>query len=409
MMIRPRTLYALKTVENRTPETSLSKRTKRHVTGREKEFFAATSPGLESLCLNELKTIAETGKEIIETEGGVQFTGRITDCFSANLNLRTANRILMRIGEFKATNFLQLEKKLSDFPWELYLPADSRPEINSATKHSRLYHKDAIAEIFTSSIGKSLASTGFAQAAQDPSIPQQVFVRVVNDRFTISLDSSGELLYKRGIKKHRAKAPLRETTAAAILKLSGYDGSEPLLDPMCGSGTFSLEAAMISQNIPAGWFRNFAFMNWPCFGPKKWAYIKRKAESGVKLISSPHIFASDIDSGACDSLISCINKYDIFKTVEVAQKDFFDLTPHALTKDKGLVVINPPYGHRMGSRQESINLFNEICRKLKNDFAGWKVALIAPDVNIAEKSPFGLKAATLFHGGLRISLLYGRI
>jgi putative N6-adenine-specific DNA methylase len=284
----------------------------------------------------------------------------------------------MRIGEFKATNFLQLEKKLSDFPWELFLPANSRPRIITSTKQSRLYHKDAIAEIFAASIGKRFALNGIPNSGKDDSTDQRVFVRAVNDRFIVSLDSSGELLYRRGIKTHKAMAPLRETTAAAILRISGYDGSEPLLDPMCGSGTFSLEAAMISQNIPAGLFRNFAFMNWPCFSPKRWAYIKRKAESGVKLIFSPHIFASDIDSGACDSLISCINKYDMLKTVEVEQKDFFDLSPCALTKDKGLVVINPPYGHRMGNRHESMKLFYAVCEKLKKDFSGWKAALISP-------------------------------
>lgn len=413
-MIRGRTLSGQKTLKNQINDSSLLKRIKRHVTGREKEFFAATSPGLESLCLDEFKkdefkTFTETGKDFIETKGGVQFTGRITDCFSANLNLRTANRILMRIGEFKATNFMQLEKKLSDFPWELYLPADSRPGINTSTKQSRLYHKDAIAEIFAVNIEKRLALNGFAQAAQDSSISQQIFVRAENDRFIVSIDSSGELLYRRGIKTHRATAPLRETTAAAILAISGYDGSEPLLDPMCGSGTFSLEAAMISQNIPAGWFRNFAFMNWPCFGPQRWAYIKRKAESGVKLISSPRIFASDIDSGACDSLTSCINKYDMLKTVQVEEKDFFDLSSNTLTKDKGLVVINPPYGRRMGSRYESVKLFYAVCEKLKKDFSGWKVALIAPDISLLNSIPFILKAQTLHHGGLKISLLYGKI
>lgn len=409
MMIKPLTLYEPKAVKNQTSESSLLKRIKRHVTGREKEFFAATSPGLESLCLNELKTIAETSREFIETKGGVQFTGRITDCFSANLNLRTANRILMRIGEFKATNFMQLEKKLSDFPWELYLPADSRPEINTSTKQSRLYHKDAISEIFAASIDKRLALNGTQDSAKNGSTEQQVFVRAENDMFIFSIDSSGELLYRRGIKTHRATAPLRETSAAAILAVSGYEGSEPLLDPMCGSGTFSLEAAMISQNIPAGWFRNFAFMKWPCFGPQKWAYIKRKAESGVKLIPSPRIFASDIDTGACNSLISCINRYDILKTVQVEQKDFFGLSPSALTREKGLVVINPPYGHRMGSRSESVKFFYAVCEKLEKDFSGWKVALIAPDISLLIAVPFTLKAQTLYHGGLKISLLYGRI
>lgn len=408
-MISRQALSGQKTVKNQASDSSLLKRIKRHVTGREKEFFAATSPGLEFLCLDEFKTFAETGKEFIATDGGVQFTGRITDCFSANLYLRTANRILMRIGEFKATNFLQLEKRLSDFPWELFLPANSRPEINMSTKKSRLYHKDAIAEIFAASIKKRFASNGILNSAKDDSTDQQVFVRAVNDRFIVSLDSSGELLYRRGIKTHRSTAPLRETTAAAILRISGYDGSGPLLDPMCGSGTFSLEAAMISQNIPAGLFRNFAFMNWPCFSPKRWASIKRKAESGINQASSAHIFASDIDSGACDSLISCINKYDIFKTVEVAKKDFFALSSYALTKEKGLVVINPPYGHRMGSRSESAKLFLAVCEKLKKDFSGWKAALISPDPSLPGALPFKLKSQILFHGGLKIYLLYGRI
>ncbi|MFO7665646.1 MAG: hypothetical protein R6V76_03415 [Desulfobacterales bacterium] len=408
MMIKPLTLYVPKTVKNRTPEISLSKRIKRHVTGRERAFFAATSPGIESLCLDELKAIALTGKSFMEEEGGVMYTGRITDCFSANLNLRTANRILMRIGEFKTTNFMQLEKKLSDFPWELFLPANCRPGINTSTKQSRLYHKDAIAEIFAASIDKRFISNGIRNTAKDTA-GQQIFIRASNDRFIVSIDSSGELLYKRGIKTHRATAPLRETTAAAILAISEYNGNEPVIDPMCGSGTFSLEAAMISQNIPAGLFRNFAFMNWPCFYSKRWAYIKRKAESGIKPVASPRIFASDIDSVACDSLKSCLKKYDFFKTVEVEKKDFFNLSPRSLTKDKGLVVINPPYGHRIGSRSESVKLFLAVCEKLKKDLSGWKVALIAPDKRLLNFLPFSPKVQTLYHGGLKISLLYGRI
>ena len=407
-MIRLRSLSGLKTVKIQANDTSLSKRIKRHITGREKDFFAATSPGLESICLDELKAFSSTGKAFMKTEGGVQFTGRVPDCCSANLNLRTANRILMRIGEFKATNFLLLEKKLSDFPWELYLPANSLPEIKTATKHSRLYHKDAISHIFTGSIMKRLAQNG-TLAAQNSPITQQVFVRAVNDRFTISLDSSGELLYRRGIKTHSAMAPLRETIAAAVLKLCGYNGSEPLIDPMCGSGTFSLEGAMIAQNIPAGWFRDFAFMNWPCFSSKRWTYIKRKAESEIKKISVPLIFASDINSKSCEALVSCINKYDIFKIVEVLQKDFFDLSPLALKEKTGLVIINPPYGHRIGNKPESMKLFHSICDKLKKDFSGWKVGLIVPDIILLNSLPFILKAQSLYHGGLKIYLLYGRI
>lgn len=397
---------------------SLSKRIKRHVTGREKSFFASISPGLEPVCLHELndelKAILSQGlsteKAFVEDKGGIHFEGRLRDCYIANLYLRSANRVLMRIAEFKATNFLQLEKKLSTFPWELYLPVSTNflPEIKVSTKQSRLYHKEAISHIFTDSIRKQLTQNG-ALSAQDSSPAQKVFVRAVNDRFEISIDSSGELLYRRGIKTHMARAPLRETIAAAVLKLCGYNGSEPMIDPMCGSGTFSIEAAMITQNIPAGWFRDFAFINWPCFGPESWAYIKQKAELQIKRICTPSIFASDTDPKACDVFMSCIKQYDFLKMVEVRQKDFFNLTPFVSKEETGLVVINPPYGHRMGSQAESIKLFQSICKKLKKDFSGWKVGIIVSDIKFLKSLPFMLESQALYHGGLKIFLLYGRI
>lgn len=396
---------------------SLSKRIKRHVTGRTKFFFASTAPGLESLCHAELKDELKVflsqnlpvQKTLVEDKGGIHFEGRLPDCYIANLYLRTANRILMRIGEFKATNFMQLEIKLSKLPWELYLPASTicLPEIKVSAKHSRLYHKDAISQVFTDSIGKHFSQNNLL--LKDSSLEQKVFVRAVNDRFEISIDSSGELLYKRGIKTHTAKAPLRETIAAAILNICGYDGNEPLVDPMCGSGTFSIEAAMIAQNIPAGFFRNFAFMDWPSYTPKSWAYIKREAESKINNISTPSIFASDINSEACNLLSSCIKKYDFLKIIEVIQKDFFDLSSSAFKGHTGLIIINPPYGNRMGSQTESIKLFQNMCNKLKKDFAGWKVGIIASDIDLFKSLPFTLKSQTLHHGGLKIHLLYGRI
>ncbi|MBU1055938.1 MAG: hypothetical protein KKC46_19235 [Proteobacteria bacterium] len=396
---------------------SLSKRIKRHVTGRKKSFFASTSPGLEDVCLNELNNKLNdvlyqnlsAQKDLVKDKGGIHFEGRISDCYIANLYLRTASRILMRIEEFKATNFMQLEKKLSQLPWELYLPASTNflPEIKVSAKQSRLYHKDAISQVFTDSINKRLTQNTIL--LKDSSLAQKVFVRAINDRFEISIDSSGELLYRRGIKTHSAKAPLRETIAAAILNLCGYNGNEPLIDPMCGSGTFSIEAAMIAQNIPAGYFRNFAFMEWPCFTPKSWAYIKRVAESKINNISTPSIFASDINSEACNLLSSCIKQYDFLKMVEVVKNDFFDLSSSAFKGHTGLIVINPPFGQRLGSQAESKKLFQSICKKLKKDYTGWKAGIIAPDIDLLKSLPFTLKSQTLYHGGLKIYLLYGRI
>ncbi|QTA90462.1 THUMP domain-containing class I SAM-dependent RNA methyltransferase [Desulfonema magnum] len=412
-------------------EHPLSKRIKRHVTGRIREFFAVVSPGFEKLCFDELTSLPLSVRSAIVVSGGVEFRGRIHDCYLTNLNLRTATRILMRIGMFKATNFCQLERKLAELPWELFLPfvpgaeagnkteayADFLPQISVTARHSRLYHKAAITERFQKSISKRFAQTGLlfnfeanSEFTKNLSFcSQQIFVRVLEDRFTVSIDSSGDILYKRGIKTHGGNAPIRETIAAAALKLAGYNCNEPLVDPMCGSGTFSLEAAMMATNTPPGWLRNFAFMGWPSFRPRRWSYIKQESEKNFIQIDTPLIFASDKDKSACDILQKRIERNDLSGIINVSCSDFFDVSPSKLTKQTGLVVLNPPYGLRIGTKQESDHLFHAVCRKLKQEYKGWKIALIAPDAHLVKKVPFKLTGHRFSHGGLELTLLVGNI
>jgi len=350
------------------------------------------------------------------TIGGVVFRDRVHECYLANLKLRMANRILMRIEAFQATNFRQLEKKLTGLPWELYLHKEAAYEINVTSRHSRLFHREAIADQFKESVAErwSLANR-YLEKKQDISrFPQQIFVRAFNDRFTVSIDSSGDLLHKRGLKIYSGKAPIRETIAAAILAEAGYHGGEPLLDPMCGTGTFSLEGAMIANHIPAGWYRDFAFMGWPCFKPLRWKHIRREAERSITRMNEPIIFASDKDQNICLKLEKVIRENNLSGTISVFRKDFFDLLPSEIkrltkTERKGLVTINPPYGRRLGSKNNSEKMFVEICEKLKKDFKGWKIALIAPSRSLAKKVPFTVAAHDLFHGGLNLILLTGRI
>ena len=148
-------------------ESPLSKRIKRHVVGRIRTYFAATSPGFENICLNELFSLPLSNKEISVVSGGAEFKGRLQDCYIANLNLRSANRILMRIQTFKAANFSQLEKKLSDIPWELYLRAEQYPKIHVTTRHCRLYHKEAISGRFLTSIANRMAKNEFANESEE--------------------------------------------------------------------------------------------------------------------------------------------------------------------------------------------------------------------------------------------------
>jgi putative N6-adenine-specific DNA methylase len=322
----------------------------------------------------------------------------------------------MRIETFRATNFRQFKKKLAGLPWELYLHKDAACEVNVTSRHSRLFHKDAIADQVKESVAErwGLANLYLENKQEISRFPQQIFIRAFNDRFTISIDSSGELLHKRGLKIHGGKAPIRETIAAAILAEAGYHGDEPLLDPMCGTGTFSLEGAMIANHVPAGWYRNFAFMGWPCFRPSRWRYIRREAEKSIKRINKPIIFASDKDKNICLKLEKVIRENNLSGTISVLRRDFFDLLPSDIkrltkTERNGLVTINPPYGRRLGSKDNSEKTFVKICQKLKKDFKGWKIALIAPNRDLVKKVPFTVNTHDLFHGGLNLTFLTGRI
>ena len=395
---------------NMSSQSPLSKRIKRHVIGRERTFFATTPPGFEAVCLAELLKLQPAPGKAHAIPGGVEFNGRLEVCYQANLNLRTANRILMRIHTFKSTNFRQLEKKLLDLPWELYLQTGSLTHIHVTTKHCRLHHSGAIAQRIQTAISERRSDiTAGAVNQSISSIPQNIYVRGIDDRFTVSIDSSGDLLYKRGLKKHTGKAPLRETLAAAALILAGYVPGLPLLDPLCGAGTFSLEAALMTKCIPAGWYRDFAFSQWPSFLPKRWNYIKRQSGSGFVRPQQPMVFASDTDPDACKDLKDCVEEFDLSDTVRIHQKDFFDLDPREFTEQTGIICLNPPYGRRLGGRRESDEFFEAICKKLKQVYAGWKLVLIAPSKKLAGTVPFQTEQFPVLHGGLKLVLLVGRI
>jgi putative N6-adenine-specific DNA methylase len=391
-------------------ESPLTKRIKRHVIGRKREYFAATAPGLERLCLSELQSLSLENFTASAVTGGVSFKGRLQDCYLANLNLRTANRILMRIETIHASSFSQLQTKLSDISWELFLSTDQVPQIHVTTRHCKLYHTGAISERILKAIAARKHKFEFIAPGQKfPSPPQNVYVRGVDDRFTVSIDSSGENLYRRGIKKHAGTAPLRETAAAAALMIAGYTGSEPLIDPMCGTGTFALEAALMAKNIPPGWFRDFAFMGWPSFQKKRWEHLKHETESIIVSPKTIRILASDEDTIACGLLDQCLKQFNLDDTVSVSNTDFFTIERQQVPGHRGFVAINPPYGRRIGTKPESEKLFSMICTKLQESFKGWQLILFAPGKGMAKNVPFRLKKYPFWHGGLKLKLMIGMI
>jgi putative N6-adenine-specific DNA methylase len=178
---------------------------------------------------------------------------------------------------------------------------------------------------------------------------------------------------------------------------------------MCGSGTFSLEGALMAKRIPAGWFRDFAFMGWPSFRPQRWIYIRRQAESHFVQPERPLIFASDTDLGACQKLERCVQRHRLSDAVHVNHSDFFDLDLRELTNRKGVICINPPYGRRLGGRSGSEKSFHAICDKIKSQYRGWKLVLFAPNQKLAGTVPFQTKSFPISHGGLKLMLMVGKI
>jgi putative N6-adenine-specific DNA methylase len=389
---------------------AFEKRVKRQVVARSHEFFAVAMPGSEPLCLEEIQPLLgdEAAPRIVE--GGIAFDGKLADGYCANLHLRLATRLLMRIGVFRADRFKGLERHLGDFPWELYLPPAAPPEVNVTVHQCRLYHSDAIAQRAAGAISQRLAAHAASPATgAESDQAQTIFIRGIKDRFTLSIDSSGAPLYRRGLKTQGGRAPIRETLAAAILRQAGFTGREVLADPMCGSGTFSLEGAMMAARIPAGWFRDFAFMDWPGFRPGQWRHLRRKAEAQILMPAEPAIHAADTDAKALEKLSRRLSASGLDRAVRAGRSDFFELDPQSLTKNPGLVVINPPYGRRIGAAGGSDDFFDKICRRLEQAWHGWRCALIAPGRQAARHAPAGMTRAPLHHGGLHLTLLTGTL
>jgi putative N6-adenine-specific DNA methylase len=385
---------------------AFAKRVKRQVSGKFRQSFIVTAPGLEKLTAAKLSTLPISDPLLTIQYGGISFNTKLKDVMLANLHLRTANRILLRLVKFNVDNFYTLEKKLADFPWELFLYQNQDVSINVTCRQSRLYHSKAVSQRVYQSI---IERQKFMVPGSNNLSHQTLFVRINNNRLILSLDSSGEPLYKRGLKGHGGTAPLRETLAVAILQIAGYDPKKPLVDPMCGVGSFSLEAAMIAKKMAAGLHRKFAFESWPAFQSKQWEYLKQNAQKSVIQLPQPTIFASDHDQRATNALSDSIKKHHLTDVINVTTKDFFELTPEDCTSRKGLVVLNPPYGIRLGINHSPDRFFPKIIHKLKSDYKGWRIALLAPQNTSKKMRPFFLKSFDFFHGGLTIRLLYGKI
>ncbi|HEY9900490.1 MAG TPA: hypothetical protein V6D00_15040 [Pantanalinema sp.] len=394
------------------PTSPLERRIKRHMHAPVHDWFAPCAPGLEPALAQELAAI-DAG-DIQPSPGGVAFKGKLDVGYVANLWLRTANRILLRVAAFGARRPEDLFRHAAQLPWELLLAGDVPLRFEVKTFESWLKRDDLIEETLRSAIRKRLSEQHLAATVADLAPGgdedelQRVMVRIERDRVTLSLDASGAHLHRRGYRQATAKAPLRENLAAGALLLAGYDGTMPLFDPMCGSGTFAIEGALIARKLPPGLNRRFLFERWPSFRPATWEFIKRKAlEASLPEPPFP-ICARDENGGALRASLANAERAGVQDSLTLSQADFFKEA--APGEAPGVIAINPPYGVRIGDEASTLVLYRRMGMKLKQAYAGWRYVILAPSNDLTDALGLPVRSRVLIpHGGLKITLVLGEI
>lgn len=365
--------------------------------GSDFEIFLVTAPGLESALCAEAR--AKGFKEPVPGMGGVTVQGGWPDVWRANLEIRGASRVLARIAEFRALHLAQLDKRARKVPWGEVLRPDVPFRVEASCKHSRIYHQGAAAQRIKTAIQDQLGAPASADAELS------IKARIDDDLCTISVDTSGELLHRRGHKEAVAKAPMRENLAALFLRQCGYDGREPIIDPMCGSGTFVIEAAEIAAGLNPGRSRHFAFEQLANFDAAAWARL-RGARGSIKdgATSAVRFYGCDHDAGAIRMSRANAERAGVTAMTEFQQCPIEDLA--APSGPPGLVIVNPPYGARIGNKKHIYALYRTLGETLRTRFVGWRIGVVTNDASLAEATglPFAPPAGPVSHGGLRVTL-----
>jgi putative N6-adenine-specific DNA methylase len=357
------------------------------------EIFLVATPGLEAPLCDEARQAGFVDALVVE--GGVAFRGGWAEVWKANLELRGATRVLARLAQFRAMHLAQLDKRSRKVAWGAVLRADVPVTVEASCRRSKIYHAGAAAQRVATAIREELG----APVADDAAV--RVLARLEDDLVTISIDTTGESLHKRGHKEAVARAPMRETMAAMFLRQCGYRGAEPVLDPMCGSGTFVIEAAEIAAGLQPGRTRSFAFEQLRTFDPDAWAALKA---GGKARATELRCFGSDRDAGAIRMAGENAERAGVAGLVRFEQRPVEELERPAGAP--GLVIVNPPYGGRIGHKGPLLVLHRRLGDVLKAKFSGWRVGIITADAELARATglPFGKPDAPVLHGGIRVTL-----
>lgn len=360
------------------------------------EAWAIAAPGLEPLLERELRAL---GLAATADAGGVAWTGDLTSVMRANLHSRLATRVLVRAARFRATTFWELERLAAKVEWSRFVAPRSAVAFRVTCRKSKLYHSDAVAERLGRAVVRAVKGTTWVDAPEEAEgddagatspasagtgsagAPQLFVARFDHDQLLLSADSSGAPLYMRGWRQAVAKAPLRETLAAALLVASGWEEGAPLLDPMCGSGTIAIEGALRARRIAPGLHRAFAFERWPRFDAAAWEGLKGEARAAERPGAPAPIVATDRDEGAIAAARANAARAGVEGDIRFQARPLSALAAdQALAGgEPGWLVSNPPYGVRVGDRDRVRDLWSAIGRVARERLPGWTVALLSPE------------------------------
>lgn len=356
------------------------------------DTWAVAAPGVEPLLEAELRALGFA--DATASTGGVRFACDALGLARANLQSRLASRVVVRLAHFKALAFHELERAARRVEWTRMLSANATYRLRVTAKKSRLYHSDAIAQRVAEAIERAVPGArrvdgpakdddepldGEPQALglpSDATNAQLFVVRFEHDRCTVSADSSGALLHRRGYRQAVAKAPMRETLAAAMLSALRYDAAQPLVDPFCGSGTLLIEGAMMARRIAPGSWRSFACERWPEVPAAAWTRVRTEAAEQVLPRAAAAIIGADRDAGAVAAAVANATRAGVQADLEVLQRP---LAATQLPPGPGLVATNPPYGVRVSDRGPLRDLYATLGRVMREQGRGWRLAMLSAD------------------------------
>ena len=364
--------------------------------------FAAVPRGAEEITAAELEALGAQG--VLAGKGGVAFFADRAGLYKANLWLRTASRVLVQLAVFPCTTPAELYTGVHTIDWTELITPDMTLAVDCSLRDSALTHSGFVALKTKDAVVDRIREKCGSRPNVNTSAPDvRINVHLHKNVCTVSLDSSGDSLDRRGYRLERNEAPLRETLAAAVITLTGWDGSIPLADPMCGSGTIPIEAALVAGHVAPGLQRQFGFQRWLDYDDRLWKRLLEEAENRMCKLPVDLITGYDLDSRALTVASRNAAKAGFGGQLHFSHAALDAFQPEG---DRGVVIINPPYGKRLGDVEELKELYCQIGDIMKKRCRGWTGYVLTGNLELAKY--IGLKASrryVLYNGAIECRLL----